>query len=206
MIERKRLRAAFSLTLIGLLAALLLAGIDRLTADRIARAQQQRALATLVALLPAGSFDNDLIDDHVDLPISRLVQPARVYRARLEGEPAALIFDVTTGQGYSGDIRLLVAMDPDGVLLGVRVLDHRETPGLGDKIEVERSDWIRQFTGRSLGNPPAEGWRSDRRGGAFDTLTSATITTDAVIEAVRLSLEEKSQRPDRLWQAADPES
>ena len=101
------------------------------------------------------------------------------------GKPVALLADVTTPNGYSGDIRLLVGVAPDGEVLGVRVLDHRETPGLGDAIERQRSDWIRQFSGRSLGAPPADQWAADKRGGTFDTLSSATITSSAVIQAVK---------------------
>lgn len=194
-------RAALALTAIGLAAAVLLAGVDRLTRDRIAQAEQRRALATLSAMLPAGTFDNDLLSDAIELPLPGLEQPARVYRARRDGRPVASLVDLVTARGYSGDIRLLVAADPDGTVLGVRVLDHRETPGLGDRIEIERSDWITQLTGRSLGDPPAERWAPDRRGGDFDTLTSATITTDAVLDAVRSALRGLRQTdPERLWE------
>jgi electron transport complex protein RnfG len=200
MIDRRRRRAAIALICIGLSAALILAGVDRLTRDRIEQAQQRRALATLETMLPAGSFDNPLLDDAIDLTLPGLEQPARVYRARRDGQPVATLVDLVTQRGYSGNIRLLVAADPNGTVLGVRVLDHRETPGLGDKIEIERSDWITGFVGRYLGNPPLDGWAADRSGGDFDTLTSATITTDAVVGAVRaalLGLEQTDQ--DDLW-------
>lgn len=200
MINPDRRRAALALTAIGLGAALLLAGVDRLTRDRIEAAEQRRALATLSALLPAGTFDNELLDDAIVLALPGLEQPARVYRARRNGQPVASLVDLVTSRGYSGDIRLLVAVDPEGTVLGVRVLAHRETPGLGDKIERQRSDWITQFKGRSLGQPPAEAWAPDQRGGDFDTLTSATITTDAVIHAVHSALSGLEQTdPERLW-------
>jgi electron transport complex protein RnfG len=206
MIDRSRRRAAIALTCIGLAAALVLAGVDRLTRDRIQQAQQQRALATLGAMLPAGSFDNALLEDAIDMPLPGLEQPARVYRARRDGQPVAALVDLVTSRGYSGDIRLLVAADPNGTVLGVRILNHRETPGLGDKIEIGRSDWITGFVGRSLGNPAPERWAADRSGGDFDTLTSATITTDAVVDAVRSALaglEQASQ--EELWRAPGPE-
>ncbi len=203
MMKNRRIRAALSLTLLGLLAALLLGGVDRLTREPIAAAEERRALATLTALVPPESFNNDPVTDRIEQPISGFDRPATVHRARRDGEPVALIFDVTTPRGYSGDIRLLVALDPEGNVKGVRVLNHRETPGLGDKIEVQRSDWIRQFTGRSLGDPPAQRWASRRRGGEFDTLTAATVTTDAVIDAVRRALLKQADEAQDLWREAD---
>ncbi|MFW5815695.1 MAG: RnfABCDGE type electron transport complex subunit G [Wenzhouxiangella sp.] len=201
--DQPRRRAAIALTGIGLGAALLLAGVDRLTRERIEDAQQRRALSTLSAMLPTGRFDNDLLDDAIDLPIPGLEQPGRLYRARRDGEPVGLLVDLVTHRGYSGDIRLLVAVNPDQTVLAVRVLEHRETPGLGDKIEIERSDWITGFAGRSLGDPPAQRWAPDQRGGDFDTLTSATITTDAVVDAVRSALVALAQADEeQLWGAA----
>ncbi len=188
-----------ALALIGLSAALLLSGLDQLTRDRIALAEDRRALAALTGLLGSMEFDNEPARDWIELPITGLDEPARIHRARLEDEPVALLVDLTTPRGYSGDIRLLIAADPDGMVLGVRVLEHRETPGLGDRIERERSDWIEQFDGRSLGDPPAEAWAPDRRGGDFDTMTNATITASAVIEATRLALEVIEATGERIW-------
>lgn len=199
MMRSRRFRAALALTLLGLVAAVLLSGVDRLTREPIALAEQRRALALLTELVPAALFDNDPVFDRIEQRISGFDSPAVIHRARRGDEPVALIFDVTTARGYSGDIRLLVALDPEGVLKGVRVLSHRETPGLGDRIEVRRSDWIRQFSGRSLSDPAPRRWTSDRRGGAFDTLTSATVTTDAVIDAVRRVLLEADDDAQDFW-------
>ena len=199
MIQSRRTRAALSLSLLGLVAALLLSGVDRLTREPIALAEQRRALATLTELVPTERFNNDPVFDRIEQRIIGFEQPAVIHRARLDGEPVALIFDVTTPRGYSGDIRLLVALDPDGIVKGARVLSHRETPGLGDKIEVQRSDWIRQFSGRSLDNPLPQRWASSRRGGDFDTLTAATVTSDAVIDAVRRVLLQAVADGKDLW-------
>lgn len=179
------LKTLLTLGLIGLLAAALLSGVHLATRERIAAEQQRQALATLNQLVPEAGYDNELVEDRFSARIAGLETPSTIYRARLEGEPVALLADVTTPDGYSGDIRLLVGIDPDGEVIGVRVLGHRETPGLGDEIELQRSDWIRQFRGASLGHPPTEQWAADRRGGGFDTLSSATITSSAVIGAVR---------------------
>ena len=182
-------RTLLTLAAIGLAAATLLSGVHLLTRDRIELQAERRALATLNQLVDPRAYDNELIQDRFTTAIEGLVAPATVYRARRDGSPVALLADVTTPKGYSGEIRLLIGIDPDGELIGVRVLEHRETPGLGDQIELDRSDWIRQFRGKSLGNPPEERWAPDRRGGAFDTLSSATITSAAVINAVERVLE-----------------
>lgn len=183
------LRPATVLVLIGLAAAVTLAGLDRLTGERIERQQQQRALSAIAAMLPERLYDNALLDDSVAMRVAGLPEPATVYRAYRDDEPVAAVIDVTTPQGYSGDIRLLIAVDTTGEIIGVRVLEHRETPGLGDRIERRRSAWIEQFSGRSLDDPAADGWAPDRREGEFDTLTSATITSAAVTDAVRRALE-----------------
>jgi len=195
-----RHKAALALVIIGLAAAIVLAGVDRLTRDRIQQARDARAEATLTAMLPEMRFDNELIDDHVALTIPGLQTPARVYRARFQGQPVAALVDLVTPHGYSGDIRILVAVEPGGTVIATRVLAHRETPGLGDKIEIERDDWIRGFTGRSLDSTPSESWAPDQEGGDFDTLTSATITSAAVIDAVHAVLRGlENAEPGRLW-------
>lgn len=190
-------RPLATLAAIAFVAAALLAGVNEATHDKIRKEEQRRALAVLTGLLPESAYDNDLIGDRFTAGIPGLAGPATVYRARKNGEPAALLVDATTPEGYSGPIRLLVGLEPDGGVIGVRALEHRETPGLGDRVERRRSDWIEQFAGTSLGDPPAGRWAPDRRGGAFDTMTSATITSAAVIEAVRHVLE---------WHAANREN
>lgn len=114
-------------------------------------------------------------------------QPALVYRALGGGEVRAWIFEVSA-DGYSGPIRLLIGVLPDGRVSAVRVLEHRETPGLGDLIETARSDWITRFSGLSLGDPPADEWALRRAGGRFEQFTGATITPRAVVRAVKSTL------------------
>lgn len=195
-------RTLLTLALIGLVAAVLLAGVHELTEERIAAQADRRALATLNQLVDPDDYDNRLLQDRIPARIAGLDEPATAYRARAGGEPVAALADVTTADGYSGDIRLLVGLRPDGELIGVRVLEHRETPGLGDRIERDRSDWIEQFAGRSLGDPPGEQWAPDRRGGAFDTLSSATITSAAVIDAVARVLEWFEANRDNVFETA----
>jgi Na+-translocating ferredoxin:NAD+ oxidoreductase subunit G len=195
-------KPALFLGLLSLSAALILASLDRVTRDRIALEQDRRALSALIEVLPPDRFDNELARDWIELSLPGLDQPARVYRARLNNAPAATITDLTTPRGYSGDIRVLVATELDGTVIAVRILDHRETPGLGDRIETRRSDWIEQFSGRSLGDPAATGWAPKQRGGDFDGLSNATITAGAVIDVVRRALDGLEQASDTLWRAS----
>jgi electron transport complex protein RnfG len=193
------LKPALMLGALGLAAAVLLGGLDELTRERIAEQERDQALRAVAGMLDAARYDNDLLADTRSLAIPGLEQPATVYRARRGGEPTAAVLDLTTTEGYSGPIRLLLAVDTTGTVLGVRVVEHRETPGLGDAIERSKSDWIEQFEGRSLGNPPVAGWKADRRDGEFDTLTSATITSTAVITAVGSALQAFAAEGDELF-------
>jgi electron transport complex protein RnfG len=115
-------------------------------------------------------------------------EAAVVYRVYAANKPAAALFVVTARDGYSGPIRLLLGVDSEGSITGLRILEHRETPGLGDKIESGRSDWVHQFDGRSLVNPAVGDWALKIDGGDFDQLTGASITPRAVINAVRDTL------------------
>jgi len=170
------------------------------THERIAANERATLLRKLSELIAPERYDNDLLDDMIevsaDLPGK---QPAQVYRARRDGRPVALVMTAVAPDGYSGAIRLLVGINHDGVLCGVRVVAHRETPGLGDGIEEDRSDWIRQFDARSLENPPVERWRVRKDGGDFDQLTGATITPRAVVRAVKAALLYYRAHADELF-------
>lgn len=196
---RQMLKSGGLLAAFGVVTAALLAGVYGLTKDQIAAAQQARLLRELQAVLPAERYDNDLALDTLTLDDPRLGGRSTVYRARLDGRPAASIFTVVAPDGYSGDIRLLVGVTPDGTVTGVRVTEHRETPGLGDKIELRKNDWILAFTGRSLGDPAAERWTVRKDGGAFDQFTGATITPRAVVAAVARTLTVTAERQHEWW-------
>lgn len=173
-------------------ATLLVAITERQTRDQITENQRQALLDGIHALLPDEQYDNAILQDTILIPATDqlgLQQPQEIYRARRDGEPVAIIMPVVAPDGYSGRIRLLVGIYHDGTLAGVRVLEHRETPGLGDKIEAKRSDWITNFSGKSLDDPEPRDWRVKKDGGAFDQFTGATITPRAVINAVRGALE-----------------
>ena len=160
------------------------------TAERIADNRRQALLQRLHEVLPAAAMDNQLHDDRRLVSDRRLGSdaPLPVYLARRDDQPVAAVITVIAPRGYGGSIRLLVGVYHDGRIAGVRVTEHRETPGLGDAIEADRSDWIHAFDGRALGDPALEDWAVKRDGGAFDQFTGATITPRAVVRAVRDAL------------------
>ena len=131
-------------------------------------------------------------------------KPVTIYRIYADGEAAAAVFLLSAPGGYGGPIELLIGVRIDGSITSVRVLDHMETPGLGDRIESGKSDWLLQFDGRSLGDPAAEDWAIERDGGTFDQLTGASITPRAVVEALRLTLEWFSSEREWLFAQAAP--
>ncbi|KFL35494.1 electron transport complex subunit RsxG [Arenimonas donghaensis] len=188
---RESLRASGQLALAGLAAAALLAGTWALTRDRIADSERQANLQALQIVLPADRYDNDPIAAGVTVQAPGWLGQAssKVHRACLGGESAALVLEATAPDGYAGPIRLLVAVDREGRVLGVRITAHQETPGLGDDIEAGRSDWIHGFRSRALGDPAREHWRVRRDGGHFPQFAGATLTPRAVVAAVRRSLD-----------------
>ncbi|WP_242508769.1 electron transport complex subunit RsxG [Rhodocyclus purpureus] len=144
-------------------------------------------------VLPKTAYDNDPLKDAVQIAAVAalgLDEPSTVYRARRAGEPAAAVVEAVAADGYSGRIRLLLAIAADGTVLGVRVTEHRETPGLGDYIEPKKDKnkarpWISQFNGLSPATLSERDWRVKKDGGRFDSVAGATVTPRAVVKAVR---------------------
>lgn len=176
-------RAVLSLALVAAVAGLLIGLAWDRTRQRIAHNESLRTLELIRSVLPGDLYDNQPQEDRVLLDLGD-GGPAPVYRARLHGQPSAAVFTVTTPDGYAGPIQVLVGLALDGQVLGVRVLSHSETPGIGDAIDGSRSPWIGIFRGRSLGDPPAQEWRVTQDGGQFDAIAGATISSRAVVGAV----------------------
>lgn len=197
-------RSALSLGLIALISAALLTWVYTLTAPRIAEQERAELLRQLQQVIPADRFDNAMHEDFIAVRDERAFpggQEVQVFRARKAGQPVAAVMKLRANDGYNGRIDLLVGVYADGRISGVRVLGHKETPGLGDGIELARSDWILSFDGKSLGDPGAEGWAVKRDGGVFDQFTGATITPRAVVGAVRRALEYFATHRERLFSA-----
>lgn len=175
------------------------------TAARIAENERQSLLRNLHQIIAPTEHDNVLDSDLITVTDPALPggkEGVKVYRARRDGHPVAAVLATSSSGGYSGNIRLLVGIRYDGTLAGVRVVAHKETPGLGDGIEAERSDWILDFTGRSLHNPGEKGWKVKKDGGQFDQFTGATVTPRAVVEAVYQTLRYYQQHREALFDEA----
>ncbi|NKN32120.1 electron transport complex subunit RsxG [Marichromatium bheemlicum] len=196
------LLAAFVLSAFAVSGVALVVITQTVMADRIAENQRQAMERKLAAILPAGESDNDPLTDTIEVSARELLgaDTTRVYRVRKGEAPVAVILEPVVPDGYAGPIRLLVSVLTDGSVGGVRVLSHHETPGLGDKIEEAKSDWVYDFAGTSLGDPPLERWAVKRDGGDFDQFTGATITPRAIVKAVKNTLIYVEQQGERLYE------
>ena len=198
------IRSAVALGLVAIAGTSLLTGVDFLTADRIAAQERRVILEQLGQIIPE-QYDNQLLDDRFSFRNERYFpngQEVIAYRARLQGEPRALVLKFNAVNGYNGNITLLAGINTDGSLRGVRIISHKETPGLGDAIEIEKSDWALNFSGKSLNDPEADKWAVKRDGGEFDQFTGATITPRAVVDAMRLALEYFETHREYLFDTA----
>ena len=185
------------LGLVGLLASAALATADMATHEDIRLAERRDLEASLKQVLPQGFADNDLLKDTVTLARGD-GKEVKVFRARLGGEAKGAVFEVSS-RGYAGDVVALLGVDTAGVVQGVRVLKHQETPGLGDKIDVAKSKWVLDFDGKSFGNPAPEKWGVKKDGGVFDQFAGATITPRAVVKAVREGMEFYRDHKDEIY-------
>ncbi|MEM7431415.1 MAG: electron transport complex subunit RsxG [Pseudomonadota bacterium] len=197
-------RAVLTMVVIATFCAILIAATHHWTADQIAANEQARLEQSLVPALAGLDFDGSVsgslmvLQPPHDLPGD---DAAEIYRVYADGEPAAALIAVTARGGFSGPIRILVGVHYDGTVTGVRILEHQETPGLGDKIESKRSRWVFQFDERSLADPTMESWAIRADGGDFDQITGASVTPRAVIKAIRDTLIYFNVARDELFAA-----
>ena len=179
-------RASATLAVCVLIAIIALSLTHRLTKNRIALTQHQWLTDNLQAVLPRGPYDNDpLLSMHtikaVALGSDQAVEVYPVYKNR---QPYAAVLTVVAPDGYNGAIELLLGLTADGKIIGARVTNHNETPGLGDDLELKRSDWINDFSNKSLKNTTSKNWNVRKEGGSFDAFTGATITPRATVHAI----------------------
>ena len=201
---RAWLLGGLALAVLAALATLAQGWLAARLGARIERNQNAWITQRLDALVPAELHDNDLLADTIAVQQPDLLgtaRPVTVYRARKAGEPVAVILRPIAPDGYQGPIELLVAIAYDGSLLGVQVLRHHETPGLGSQFESNDGAWLRRFSGLSLQRPPQQRWTVRKDGGEFDAFTGATITPRAIVKAVRSTLEYYRSHRDRLFAA-----
>lgn len=200
--KNSALLAGFAAITAGLIALTF-----QVTAGRIADAERRAAQRALFEVVPQSRHDNDLLSDTLVVPPAdaaalHMSEPTLIHVARKGGEPVAFIVPSSAPDGYSGAIKLLVGVNTDGSIAGVRVLRHNETPGLGDKIELAKHSWILSFDGKSLNNPPVEHWAVKKDGGEFDQFAGATITPRAVVKQVRQVLQYVHSHREELLEKA----
>ena len=184
-------RSGITLAVIAAICTALVALTYRGTAERIVANEQAWLERSLQPALSGLFYDSGVTESKIIIPPPHELpgsEAAIIYRVYAEGAPVAALFVVSARDGYAGPIRILVGIDTMGVVTGVHVLEHRETPGLGDRVESTRSDWAKQFNGHSLLDPAPTGWAIKGDGGQFDQLTGASVTPRAIIKAIKQTL------------------
>jgi electron transport complex protein RnfG len=190
---------------VAVLAVMAIYFTQSMTAARIERNEHLWLDAQINALIPTASHDNDLLADRTTLSAPESLgtdSPATIYRARRLGLPVAVVINSAAPDGYGGPIELLVAINYEGDVLGVRILEHHETPHIGDAFEQPGSHWLSDFKGRSAHNPDTAGWNVRKDGGEFEQFTSATITPRAIIKAVQRTLDFYTRHRDEIFAAS----
>jgi electron transport complex protein RnfG len=199
--------SAAMMTLFTLLFTGLMAGTYEATRSTIAESAEEEQLRLINEVLPPGSYDNALLKDVQTLgptPQLGLSAGGHVWRARKGEQPVALVLEAIAPDGYAGAIHLVIAIQADGKVGGVRVTEHRETPGLGDYIDPKKdknktAPWIEQFRGRSFATLPAALWKVKKDGGEFAYRTGATISPRAVTNAVARAMQYAQDNHDALY-------
>ncbi len=199
---QKMIISAIVLGIFSVVGTTMVAFTFEQTKEKIKENHKLATLRSLHQLVPPATHDNDIFTDTIQVTNLKLLgskNPVTVFRARKNNKPVAAILTAVAPDGYTGKIFLLVAIKHNGSLAGVRVVNHKETPGLGDAIEIEKSSWITQFNNVSLTNPTTKNWKVKRDGGYFDQLTGATITPRAIVKAVHKALLFYKQQGDKLF-------
>lgn len=202
-------KSTVTLAVMAAICTAMVAVTYQLTKERIAENRKARLEQSLSPVLSGLSFQGAVSESMLVLapPHGLPGQDAAiVYRVYDAQGPVAALLAVTARDGYAGPIRLLVGITYDGTVTGVRILEHRETPGLGDRIESGRSDWVHQFEGRSLGDPALADWSLKRDGGQFDQLSGASVTPRAALKAIRETLIYFAAHRDEIFSAAATEA
>jgi len=186
-IVKHAVQTALSLLAFAFVGTLMLAYVFDITRAPIEASEKEARLALFAQILPKDNYDNDLLTTTVKIPPSAQLgnlQPSTANVAKLNNKTVAVILEAIAHDGYSGDIKLLIALRADGTISGVRVLAHKETPGLGDYIDIAHGDWIKLFNNESVRKTPVAQWQVKKDGGKFDYMVGATITPRAVVKAV----------------------
>lgn len=188
------------LTLFAVACTTAIGLVNLVTEDRIKLQTQQQLIRQLNEIVAVDSHDNEMFRDCITSPTDNNdLTLAEIYRARKNNLPIAAALKATANDGYNGKIALLIAVNIDGSVSGVRTLKHKETPGLGDKIEIKKSDWITKFSGKKVLDDNDNRWAVVKDGGIFDQFTGATITPRAVVKTVRKTVDYFKENKDLIF-------
>lgn len=206
-IARSTLQTAANLIFFAIIATAILASVFFMTHDAIVKSEEAEKMKLITQIVPPSLFDNDVIQDKLSVAPSPLLGTEDVtiaYRARLQGEPSAVVLESIAPDGYSGKIFLILAVRANGELAGVRVVTHKETPGLGDYIELPKDPWIKGFDGKSREVYKDDDWKVKKDGGQFAYMAGATITPRAIVKAVNKALIYYAENREQLFAANKP--
>lgn len=196
------------LGLFAIISTAIIAGTFLSTTEQISENIRKAEEKALIEIIPKSRHNNSMIDNTQNVDDTKLLglrESKKLYIAQQDNNTVAIIIPATARDGYTGDIDMIIGINIDGSVAGVRVLSHRETPGLGDAIEKKKSDWVDGFTGKSLVNPILENWTVKKDGGVFDQFTGATITPRAVSKTVARALQYFEKNKDIILKAATTE-
>ena len=199
---KNALRTAAIMLAFAFIGTLLLASVFDVTRAPIEASEKAARLSLFKEILPAENYDNDLLASQVTIAPNALLGnrlPSIANVAKQQQQTAGVILEAIAHDGYSGDIKLLIAIRADGSISGVRVLAHKETPGLGDYIDIAHGNWIKLFDNESLEKTAAEKWQVKKDGGQYDYMVGATITPRAVVKAVKQALQFYQQNKQTLF-------
>lgn len=210
MLGQSITRNSFLLAVFAVCTTVLITGTFLSTKDRIAQEKRLAEEKALLEIVPRNKHDNSMLEDTLAVGPGtaglNLREDKSIYIARSNGRAITVIIPAVAPDGYTGDIELIVGVNADGTIAGVRALSHRETPGLGDKVDLKKSDWILSFNGRSLNNPAIAKWGVKKDKGVFDQFTGATITPRAVVAATRRALEYAKENQKVLFASTTMQS
>jgi len=190
----------------AVLCVFAVAAVNEITKTEIEQQQLASKLNTLVEVMPELAGNTDILKDCVAVLDTQLLgkdAKQKIYRYRTEGQLKAYLMETTAPDGYSGAIEVLAAIRPDSEVIGVRVLSHKETPGLGDKVELRKTPWILSFNGQTVASAEDKSFAVKKDGGQFDQFAGATITPRAVVKAVKNAAVYIQQHPELASLPAD---
>lgn len=205
-IFKHALKTAITMLAFAFVGTLLLAYVFEITRAPIEASEKEARLALFKQILPESSYNNDLLKDIVEIaPNEQLGNrlPTIANIAKLDNKTVGVILEAIAHDGYSGDIKLLIAIRADGSISGVRVLAHKETPGLGDYIDIAHGNWIKLFNEESVHKTPPEKWQVMKDGGKFDYMVGATITPRAVVKAILKAVQYFEMNKQTLFAVAN---